>query len=148
MTEVRIRSQECATHDAIKRKPFYSLGGFDKTSMIALPNAKVLNVTLSTEDALECPQCGHNRIHHSTVMSWHRLDDADSGTFVLSNPSETCSFSDFSMEDCPSQRRSAVAILFNCESCKSTSMLRIMQHQGMSCINWEILEEDENTPGS
>lgn len=109
--------------------------------MISLPN-KIYDVELCDSELL-CPQCGHDHMHHSSVLVWHREDDAETGTFVLSNEDETFTFSNWDMKDCPSKRRGAVGILLQCEECWGESLLRIIQHKGVSYLEWEVLRKYE-----
>lgn len=106
----------------------------------------------SYHDGLACPSCGGKYLHHSTVRVWHRKEDAETGTFVISKRKKTEVFCDHPMNTCPSTRRDAVGIEFWCELCSAISQLNISQHKGQTFTQWEIMgrldPEDKNTPGS
>jgi uncharacterized protein YbaR (Trm112 family) len=120
--------------------------------MISLPtNKRTQRVEVVDGELLACPSCKDSYLHHANVHIWQRNEDQKEGTFIVSTRDETITSNNYPMDDCPSSRRSAVAIQFWCESCRNINQLNICQHKGQTFMEWEWISEidpKENTPGS
>lgn len=103
---------------------------------------------VNDEDALCCPNCGCDYVHHGRVEIFHRREDAETGCHVtLDNKGVV--IVDESQIDNPSPRRHGVKIFFWCEGCDRTSLLTIIQHKGCTYFDFrgvakELVATDES----
>lgn len=90
------------------------------------------------DDVLLCPVCWHSCLHHGTVTTFDRAQDADNGTAFRITPGADRSVSHSTqLTGNPSLRRGGITIEFTCEDCGNTSTLGIAQHKGCSVLNWQ-----------
>lgn len=89
---------------------------------------------LETDGFLVCPLCGGSHLHHVSVTTYDRKEDAEEGTSLHIR----AGFMTFSnnLAGNPSLRRSGLTIEFACESCDTTSLLGIAQHKGCTIVDW------------
>ena len=98
---------------------------------------------------LKCPRCGYVYTHQEVYEIWNRKEDSDEGMHCLVNGTEVKIDSDASTGN-PSSRRQAISISFWCESCGVRSILDIVQHKGLTLVEWRdegSNEETEETNG-
>lgn len=149
MAEVGVGGEKRATHYAIRENLSYSLGGSLDLAMISLRQVSDDPIpTLDQCNSLLCPRCECGYLHHDGVLIWHREEDQETGTLVVSVPSQTKIFEEASMKGCPSPRRDAVTIQFWCEQCLYYSMLDIIQHKGSTYLEWGLTDDQKDAPGS
>lgn len=91
----------------------------------------------SGDDALLCPRCNSNNLHHGRVIVYDRGEDAPLTTVVVVDGRDI-SCSERKSIECsnPSSRRHGLAILFTCENCGVWSELTIEQHKGETYLHW------------
>ena len=87
------------------------------------------------DEALCCPHCGDDYLHHKEVEVFDRLEDADVGAHVI--VMRGVARFDASMVGNPSSRRGGMRIRFYCESCAMRPYLVISQHKGQTLVFWE-----------
>jgi hypothetical protein len=88
-------------------------------------------------DALRCPNCGANYLHHDVVTVYDRGEDAPLTTVTKIDSGEVERRKVLSQwTRNPSARRSGLAIRFQCEGCEATSELTIEQHKGCTFLTW------------
>lgn len=101
-------------------------------------------------DALLCPKCGDNYLHHRNITIFERSED-DKLTTVIAQSGHEVQTSKFpSADTCnPSSRRNGILIEFECEHCHydygdgispdgETELFRlaILQHKGNTFVEW------------
>ena len=85
-------------------------------------------------DTLKCPRCKGIYLHHGVVSVFHReIEDRDTTAIVIDGWTARVVVSS---PDNPSERRDGVSIAFTCEDCLFTGNLRIIQHKGVTLVNW------------
>lgn len=91
-------------------------------------------------EALMCPECGGDYLHHGVVEVFVRdREDSETGLVTKTGP---CSSSVNvgrveSMKGCPSLRRDGLRIAFECEHCGDVGLcLEIAQHKGQTFMEW------------
>lgn len=101
-------------------------------------------------EALVCPKCNNEYLHHDRVNIFDRPEDAE----VVRKTSvgiESVSVAnvDNSTSGNPSGRRDGLSIDFWCETCgdaesedriKEYKRLHILQHKGNTFLRWEIIK--------
>ena len=88
------------------------------------------------DDALVCPSCGGDYLHHGAVCSYTRIkEDSADGTAYRIDGSSIARSSQLNGN--PSARRDGITIDFNCELCGNTSTLGIAQHKGQTQLSWQ-----------
>lgn len=87
-----------------------------------------------------CPRCGSAYLHHQSVTSFDRSEDAQ----VLSETTVSCGEAKMKMVDSstsrnPSARRDGLEVVFTCVGCEEgrTLSLFISQHKGQTEVFWE-----------
>lgn len=89
------------------------------------------------DDALACPYCGSDMLHHYEVSVFCRAREDETPTVVtIADPWEARSGvpGDAVALRCPSDRRGGVSIRFRCENCPQVSELTIAQHKGSTLL--------------
>ncbi|AZB50551.1 hypothetical protein [Synechococcus phage S-H1] len=95
-------------------------------------------------DALLCPACGGDYLHHEGLAYFDREEDAATGNLTIlghlsendelvysaSTQTKAC------MNLCPSPRRDGLTIGFWCELCAAKPSLSIYQHKGQTYAEW------------
>ena len=92
------------------------------------------------DNALACPKCGGQNLHHGCVMVFDRDEDDDTelvttvdhGYTVVKNYNAATSYN-------PSARRHGLRIAMECESCGPLEdyALTVYQHKGCTFIEWK-----------
>lgn len=91
----------------------------------------------SGDDALLCPRCGSNNLHHGRVTVYDRGEDAPLTAVSVIDGCEIFHTERESIRCAnPSARRHGLAILFTCEGCGVWSELTIEQHKGETYLHW------------
>jgi hypothetical protein len=93
-------------------------------------------ISLDPDGALKCPECGEITDMHHGAVSVHsrtRGDDSDVVVTDVGNGGVRLSLLPAGTET--HGRRSALLIKFSCD-CGHASVLRIMQHKGMTFVGW------------
>src|ERR1051325_4062434 len=86
------------------------------------------------DDALRCPCCNNENLHHSRVEVFNRpTEDADSVPVVVE---ETSAMHDRPLGINPSSRRNGLLIYFWCETCPAAPALSVCQHKGTTYVAW------------
>jgi hypothetical protein len=106
---------------------------------------KSASVTLWADMPLEadyfrpaCPNCGDTYLHQGAVHIFTRdLEDASTGTLVMSEGFGATIESKALMANNPSRRRDGLAIDMDCESCGPVGRLTVYQHKGETLIGWQ-----------
>jgi hypothetical protein len=103
---------------------------------------KSFSTATIAHDALTCPQCRGDSLHHGQVTVYDRREDAPRIT-KIEVQDRTANITAIGNKDSgnPSERRDGVAIRFWCESCDTTSELTIAQHKGASLLGWRSPRE-------
>ena len=86
-------------------------------------------------EALCCNDCGFNYLHQYKVEVFDRQEDEKTGTHSITTSGGV--HVDHNMEGNPSSRRDGIRVFFNCEGCDKKQVLSIVQHKGMTYIEWE-----------
>jgi len=95
------------------------------------------------EDALMCPRCGGNYLHHEKIIVYTRGEDAEETVVTTISGRETVVQTVLSSEiKNPSKRRHGMTIVFSCEFCEAEKLdyeyeLHLKQHKGNTFIGWE-----------
>lgn len=91
--------------------------------------------------ALLCPRCGGNNLHHVDVQVFCRDEDAPESTCttVMGTGEATMKMVDSRLN--PSGRRDGLKVRFYCETCSFCShcnrlALTIVQHKGCTFLEW------------
>jgi hypothetical protein len=92
-----------------------------------------------TADALICPRCDFEYLHHGAVTVYDRSED-ERETLVT-----TCNARQTTMESKPSRgvlnpsiRRHGLTIAFRRENCGDGLTLTVEQHKGLTYLHWRI----------
>jgi hypothetical protein len=101
-------------------------------------------------DALLCPKCNGDYLHHDNIAVFNRREDAE---MVRKTAIEGGLVSVASVENKtsgnPSGRRDGLSIDFWCETCgdaesdeviREYKRLHILQHKGNTFLRWEIIK--------
>lgn len=101
------------------------------------------------EDAIMCPHCSGEFMHHVGVDIYERHEDRDSGTHVAvygvdtndrdSHLNKASVVVDTSMDGNPSPRRQGLTIQLWCEGCQSQLELSVAQHKGQTLVNFDVV---------
>ena len=92
---------------------------------------------INDEKGLDCPNCGGNNLHQSSVSVFFRdTEDSKEGKFIrcavgyveATNPNNN-----------PSCRRDGLLISFECENCSADPELAIYQHKGTTYVEWHSM---------
>lgn len=84
---------------------------------------------------LICPYCGSEFLHHDEVTVYNRRgEDAQEGLVARIQGSGVMLKT--SQEGNPSSRRSGLTIHFWCEGCEHIPVLTIVQHKGVTFVEW------------
>lgn len=86
------------------------------------------------DDALVCPNCGLNWLHHYQIDAFERDEDAETGLHI--RVTKDRAEIDGNLEENPSGRRHGLAITFFCEQCPARPVLNIYQHKGQEFVEW------------
>jgi hypothetical protein len=101
-----------------------------------------LSIVLNDNNALVCPSCGCDKLHHVGIVS----EDSPAVMAVqVVNSMVTQSFCD--PRENPSARPSGIAIGFECEQYPAVSELRLAQHKGETIADWRIVATDPHVTG-
>jgi hypothetical protein len=96
--------------------------------------------------ALECPSCGCDCIHHDRITAYDRIEDAPQTIVTkLTGGQVTMRMTPSGQARNPSSRRHAVAIRFWRESCPAKAELTIEQHKGATFLVWRKSSPDRMT---
>ena len=86
---------------------------------------------------LKCPKCESTYIHHTSVETYMRCEDSDTGSYVYTDRAlNTTTIGGRLPSGNPSPRRQGMVIGFDCECCGEMK-LSIMQHKGETFIEWQ-----------
>jgi hypothetical protein len=87
-----------------------------------------------------CPRCGSDYLHHQSITSFDRSEDAQVvvETTVLCGEAKMKSAASSASRN-PSARRDGLEIVFTCEGCEEGRSLSlfISQHKGQTEVFWE-----------
>ena len=84
-------------------------------------------------NALRCPGCGCENLHHYQVDVFCReKEDAPRGVHAMVRPSGAVVKSDMKFN--PSSRRDGLVVSFFCEQCDVISVMTIVQHKGTTYL--------------
>jgi DNA-directed RNA polymerase subunit M/transcription elongation factor TFIIS len=103
----------------------------------------------SDSDALVCPRCGYNYMHHENIIVYNRSEDEKETTVTTIEGMDVVTKKVPSAEaNNPSTRRHGLTITFTCEGCeekyKDEFELHLAQHKGNTYIGWgEFKHESE-----
>jgi hypothetical protein len=86
------------------------------------------------DDALVCPSCGEENLHHEKIEVFERVEDAAEGCHVVVEGRTLHSDPDITGN--PSRRRNGLKIRFWCEHCPATPTLELLQHKGSTYMWW------------
>lgn len=92
------------------------------------------SILINEYDALVCPNCIGDNLHHSEVRSIFRDTEDGNGTFVAIDRKRI--IKERWRSDKIPGRRDIVVIKFWCETCDKTSYLKIQQHKGKTYFEW------------
>lgn len=108
------------------------------------------NIKIDSENALLCPNCDQENLHHYRVeVSDRDTEDGKNVSFVTtmtgtapksdrpSGFSSGVSRIPNELARNPSVRGHGLRIIFWCEECGSKPELEIAQHKGLTLINWD-----------
>jgi hypothetical protein len=95
------------------------------------------DVARDGENALRCPTCDYEFMHHGRVTVYDRAEDAKNVTKTIIDDNRTSITTVPSARSGnPSSRRNGLAIRFWCEGCEETSELMIEQTKGRTFFSW------------
>jgi len=104
--------------------------------------AKISDVLIGQKvargDGVACPGCGNQYLHHGEVTVFSRDEDAAKCLVTTIGVFGT----NVELTDGkgnPSARRHGVMIEFSCEHCYAAPVLEIVQHKGMTYIEWRVV---------
>jgi hypothetical protein len=92
------------------------------------------------EDDVTCPSCGSSYLHQDSVDVWFREEGSEEARHVFTDRLHSCT--DSSNENNPSRHRDGILIHFFCEECTAKPSLAIIQHKGMTLIQWQNVPEE------
>ena len=91
-------------------------------------------------EALACPRCGGEYLHHLGVNVYDRVEDAEQTIETrVENGAASVSIVPSSNSRNPSLRRDGIAIQFACEFCNGTLELTLAQHKGATLVVWRAV---------
>jgi hypothetical protein len=94
-------------------------------------------------EAILCPNCGQNNLHHFRVTVFDRTEDSPRTVVTeVEKGRATTHLLPSGQTRNPSSRRDGVAIGFWCEQCPAKPELTIEQHKGETFIGWQATEPD------
>ena len=94
-------------------------------------------IEVFSDDALVCPNCSEDYLHHHSITIYDRTEDADLTTVTTVNDGLLSSrLMASGIIGNPSPRRHGAVITFDCEICDKISELAIAQHKGRTLIKW------------
>ena len=92
--------------------------------------------TRDGDNALACPRCGEQNMHHGRVTAFDRREDEVRLTKTTVDRGATVKAIRARGSGNPSCRRHGLAIRFWCERCNRTSELTVQQHKGHTYFGW------------
>jgi hypothetical protein len=96
----------------------------------------MLNITFEM-DALKCPSCGGEYLHHQKVTTYARHEDAEHVLMTTAHKyTATTEHVENDTSGNPSSRRDGIVVTFECEHCGVPSALAIAQHKGSTLVYW------------
>jgi hypothetical protein len=93
---------------------------------------------------LLCPACGDNYLHHDKVEVFERCGE-DSETGFHATIENMRIEIDRDMAGNPSQRRDGMKIEFYCEGCEKRSVLKIVQHKGITYQDHAVIYKQKKS---
>mgnify|MGYP001219781477 CR=1 FL=1 len=90
------------------------------------------------QSVLCCPHCHHDYIHSEKVITYERNEDEDYVNKTTVDCETTTEKILNEGSGNPSKRRHGLTIQFWCEGCTAISKLHIVQHKGITYLNWTI----------
>jgi hypothetical protein len=88
--------------------------------------------------------CGEDYLHHGSVTSYDRAEDAKTVTRTKVEAGMAASNIVPNSDDNPSDRRDGIVIEFWCELCTAHPIeLRIAQHKGNTHVSWKYTTHPE-----
>jgi len=91
-------------------------------------------------DALLCPRCGYNYLHHERIIVYNRNQDEEETEIITIAESAVTNKVPSADAKNPSLRRHGLTITFTCEGCSDNLSedfeLHIAQHKGNTYIGW------------
>jgi hypothetical protein len=92
----------------------------------------------AVDNAIECPVCGGNNLHHANVSVFDRVEDEvkTTVTTVAESGEVTVRTEDSAESLNPSRRRHGLLITFWCESNCEVPSLAVYQHKGSTYMEW------------
>ena len=87
------------------------------------------------KQALRCPMCRSEMLHHTTIEVFERTEDASTGLHVTIKDLSVTVNTDLAGN--PSSRRHGFKVGFWCEECDETSVLSVEQHKGTTYFKME-----------
>lgn len=88
-------------------------------------------------EVIECPSCGCQNLHHTTVDVFQRATETAPDTHVRVGNGITV---DQDVEENPSSRRNGLTIRLWCEECSEIALMSIEQHKGTTFLRLERVE--------
>jgi hypothetical protein len=100
-------------------------------------------------EALECPRCGFDYLHHDDVVIYYRDREDAPETQVIRCAGDKVVQQRYPSHGLnnPSRRRGGLAIQFFCEGCGDGIELTIEQHKGQTLLHWRF-GPSSGTPGA
>lgn len=104
----------------------------------------------SDSDALLCPRCGYNYMHHEKIIVYDRWEDGkETEITTITNEGVVTKTVPSSEANNPSPRRHGLIITFRCEGCEAEQFdceyeLHLAQHKGNTYIGWGEYEAEED----
>lgn len=96
------------------------------------------------EGILLCPQCGGNYLHHETIETFDRKEDAKEGIHtIITHDRVDVKYG--SLVGNPSLRRDGFKVKFGCEFCGNSLTLEVSQHKGQTFMGWDVPEPEKPT---
>jgi hypothetical protein len=86
-------------------------------------------------EGLFCPKCGSYYLHHNVVKVYSREGGEDGLSTMISVDGDVVEQIP-NATDNPSNRRNGIAIGFTCENCDLNAELTIVQHKGVTHVEW------------
>jgi hypothetical protein len=89
-------------------------------------------------EAITCPNCGGDNLHHSPVTVFDRREDApDTIVTEVENGRAAMRVTPSNQTRNPSSRRDGLAMSFWCETCPAKSEMTLEQHKGATFMGWQ-----------
>jgi hypothetical protein len=138
-THLCSHEKEESMNEILPRKYPMPITGYGARTTTAKIN---LGSGTNFDDALCCPSCGFNYLHHEKVTVFDRKEDALITTVTeVAKGIVTTGRQPSDRTRNPSSRRDGLAIQFWCEGCSYISELTIEQCKGATYLRWRTVGE-------